>query len=250
MMGMGKAMSEWLEVVGPSLSDPSPEGNDDGTSSAWSGLARVKDTLIEAAAKDVEAIVKEWAWHEGLEAPRSRSVTPAPMNEAEDSISLPSLPQNAVHHPQSPIDHSASEVLPGQDTDHERTPVAPSVAVLPPTPSLPTFSSSAADPPTKGDYPPRSDATNVKPATPMIHLGHRDDKPVAGLTRVPLSASPRVPNGWTASAVPERVNSTNSPRGGHTGNGDPLAGLGVSAAQVEKRGRWGGGGGGDPLGAA
>jgi TBC1 domain family protein 5 len=49
MLGMGKAMSGYL------------------ASSDQQGLEKVKDGLLGAGGGDLEELVKEWAWHEGLE---------------------------------------------------------------------------------------------------------------------------------------------------------------------------------------
>jgi TBC1 domain family protein 5 len=53
MLGMGKAMSEYLA---------SPLDQD-----SRNGLERVKDGLLGAGGRDLDELVKEWAWHEGLE---------------------------------------------------------------------------------------------------------------------------------------------------------------------------------------
>lgn len=65
MLGMGKAMSGYLT---PSLNKE--------------GLAKVRDGLFEAAGGDLEDLVKEWAWHEGLE----RSTTSVGGQEIPDPI--------------------------------------------------------------------------------------------------------------------------------------------------------------------
>jgi hypothetical protein len=73
MMGMGKAMSEWLDQL--------PKGQTEGEETAWRGLSRIKGTLLDAAGKDVDEIVKEWGWHEGLEAGSSRNASSVDLQE-------------------------------------------------------------------------------------------------------------------------------------------------------------------------
>jgi len=61
MLGMGKAMSGYISAL-PPLSSEAAEGAKD----AWKGLDKVRNALSEAGAGDVEDLVKEWAWHDGL----------------------------------------------------------------------------------------------------------------------------------------------------------------------------------------
>lgn len=121
MLGMGKAMSEWLDV----LHNSQQQMEESERENAWKGLERVKDTLIDGAGKDVDEIVKEWGWHEGLEASSSRSSTPAPSamdRPLEAPIAEPELsPETVVSGP------STMEF-------EEVTPTPLSVAVMPTTP--------------------------------------------------------------------------------------------------------------------
>lgn len=232
-MGMGRAMSDWLDTARP----VSTAGEGARVESAWRGLDRVRDTLVEAAGRDVDGIVKEWGWHEGLEAPRSRSTTPAPDTEDGDSVPLTT---------QSPQIPAASRVPVGQTRGNEssiasmsvseKTPTAPNVAILPPTPNLPAF-------------PRPTPAVIAHRPTPAILLSSRDDKPATGLTRVPVSAPPKIPNGWGGAGTNLMVRPAADR---FQEGGDPLAGLGTSSKRLQDRvGRIGGGGGlgGDPLGA-
>lgn len=121
MLGMGKAMSEWLDV----LHNSRQQMEESERENAWKGLERVKDTLIDGAEKDVDEIVKEWGWHEGLEASSSRSSTPAP--------SAMDLPLEA---PIAEPELSPETVVSGPSTMEfeEVTPTPLSVAVMPTTP--------------------------------------------------------------------------------------------------------------------
>ncbi|BEJ13457.1 hypothetical protein CspHIS471_0306310 [Cutaneotrichosporon sp. HIS471] len=86
MLGMGKAMSEWLTVLRESKEGPE-------VAEAWAGLDRVRDTLLEAAGQEVDDLVKDWAWNDALDASRSRSSStqPTPV-EAHSASPLPPLP--------------------------------------------------------------------------------------------------------------------------------------------------------------
>ena len=70
MLGMGKAMSSYLS---PNLDKK--------------GLEKVRDGLLEAGGGDVEDLVKEWAWHEGLE--RSSAIQEGHRHEAKLSTPVP-----------------------------------------------------------------------------------------------------------------------------------------------------------------
>lgn len=109
MMGMGKAMMGWMETIeaaqargvdtgaGPE-SAPRAGQTDERASAAasivegseWKGLERVRDTLLDAAGSEHEDIVRQWAWHEGLEAPpsnqTSRGGTPSMSRSGSESF--------------------------------------------------------------------------------------------------------------------------------------------------------------------
>lgn len=232
MVGMGKAMSEWLTIL-PALSEPTAAHV-----SATRGLERIRDTLLDSAGKDVDDIVKEWVWHEGLKAARSRGPTPI-------STSGPGPGDQSTIQPVS--DELVSDA-------GEVTPTFPSFPAMPFTPTMPfslTFSHSA---------PLQSHASESRPP---LHLSTRDDKPIASLPRAPMTAPLHATK--STSSFQGRANGIQADNHGATGstrvdqegevqpaksNGDPLAGMGVSTEKANgsrRAGPHGGGGGVDPL---
>lgn len=226
MLGMGKAMGEWISILRLSDEDETPD-----RATAWKGMERVRDTLLDAAGSEVDDIVKEWGWHDGLEAPRSRGNTPTPTPDPPTPVkdSIPLSPQ--VHHSIS----SSTEV----------TPTPPSVSVLPATPTFPTYPTS----------PPAS--SEASGSRPTWNMPQRDDRPITNLPRVPVA--PQKPNKHIATMQAEfRSPAIQSPLEsdsddtGYSGNADPLAGLGVGIGKRDEKRSGGGGskrGGGsvDPL---
>ncbi|RSH90652.1 hypothetical protein EHS25_001257 [Saitozyma podzolica] len=120
LLGMGKAMTEWLHTV-----EPADSTSDDPHVDAWRGLGRIRDTLLDAAGQEVDEIVREWAWHDGLEAPSSRATTPGPDTSAPASASAEATNSN-VFERSLPVE-PPSEV----------TPTAPAVTIMPSTPRIP-----------------------------------------------------------------------------------------------------------------
>lgn len=157
MIGMGKAMTEWLDRL---PTDTTPEVTE--------GLERVKESLLDAGSGDTEALVKEWGWNESLESrTNSRSATPS-----------------------GGTDHLGSHAGPLVTSagGEEETPKAPEVDVLlpPPQPSSlpatrtagqikpPLYLSSRQDSPSAGLT--RSPAL---PSRPNDSTGGRQDKEVS-----------------------------------------------------------------------
>ena len=231
MVGMGKAMGEWLLSL-DSVSEHSPE-----QMIARVGLGRVRDTLLDAAAKEVDEIVKEWGWHDGLEASRHqgslpKSVTTGPI------ISTTSI---------NPVDVGFD----GGDV----TPTAPSAPILASMPTVPL------DPSPFRSAPIQSHASGSRPA---LHLSSRNDTPIAALPRVPATSfarleSARTPSSintsWPAKAFENtgRVSAVKQEKkhdsDSSAANSDPLAGMGVSVVKVDAKRRTGSRGSGevDPL---
>jgi len=73
MLGMGKAMSGYLA---------SPLEQD-----SRNGLEKIKDGLLGAGGKEVEELVKEWAWHEGLERGGNGSSSSTPQKPSPENPS-------------------------------------------------------------------------------------------------------------------------------------------------------------------
>lgn len=198
MVGMGKAMSEWVSSL--------PEST--GTVEL-NGLGRVRDTLLDAAGKEVEEIVREWGWHEGLETPSSREPTPA---LSETALSM------------EPDDIPLEKEKERAKTGEELTPKPASVNTFQPSPLLSPVPRSA-------------------PAVPrQLNLTGSRDQPSTGLPRTPMTAPIR-----DLTAKPFQGSMDGRTRGFATQrseqkeegdiNGDPLAGLGVGIQAVSGRRR-------------
>lgn len=213
MVGMGKAMGEWLT----SLAGQSEQACQQ--VSAREGLERVRDTLLDAAGKGVDEIVKEWGWHEGLEAPRSRDSTPNPLTAPEAAL------------PNQPLPVPDEVVFDAE----EITPTMPSFPVLEKPPQLPV------NPAIMQSAPLQSHASGSKPP---LYLSSRHDKPIATLPRVPITApvqSQSISNStalWpsrAASSISRRPVKREDEDGTEANlNGDPLAGVGVSALKADE----------------
>ncbi|ODN75943.1 hypothetical protein L202_05924 [Cryptococcus amylolentus CBS 6039] len=273
MLGMGKAMLEWLDVV-KNKDQSTTEGSDGERDAAWSGLERVRDTLIDAAGKDVDDIVKEWGWHEGLEAPSSRSTTPAPDTEPQAPVIAPAV-ATASQVPEPDRDPLSVKTGPGHMEFEDATPTPASVSVMPTTPMFPGRPSGARTsltPPSRAGSSRTAGAPNTTRQSPSeLANGQSRMSVVSGLPRVSQSA-PLTSNGAFArhQQVEERrpstaglgissssrgVKSTRDPLADSSAaaSSDPLAGLGVtsredkrlSASTVKAKGR--NSGGVDPL---
>jgi TBC1 domain family protein 5 len=167
MVGMGKAMGQWLASIPKDESTPE-------ITLAWQGLERVNETLLDAAAKDVDDIVKEWGWHEGLEYGRRGTQAPAAGTDqampgpssSSEAKQLPLLPEQ----PQSPA---------------ERVEPALNDSLVDTTPTLYTRPSMA-----HADLPQRTPSGGTgKPASkPTLHLSSSNyDTPMAALPRIPFT---------------------------------------------------------------
>ncbi|WVF66456.1 hypothetical protein IAT40_001196 [Kwoniella sp. CBS 6097] len=155
MVGMGKAMSEWLDLLRPTTDSPDrakPTNENAEQQDAWKGLEKVKDSLLDAAGKETDDIVREWGWHDGLEASSSRASTPAPL--ATPALSAPQMPQMAppppvqkgpdigltVHpDPTHIVGQGSSAPVGREELEFEdSTPTPLSTSVFPSVPHLPT----------------------------------------------------------------------------------------------------------------
>lgn len=227
MLGMGKAMSEWLDV----LHNSQQQMEESEIENAWKGLARVKDTLIDGAGRDVDEIVKEWGWHEGLEASSSRSSTPAP---------------SAMDPPfEAPIgepEPSPETVVSGPSTMEfeEVTPTPLSVAVMPTTPRFLSASRHSISP-VGQDNP----LATSRAAKRLSAQSIRGDGSISGLPRVshiappvnsgseryrPKEAGRPASAGLGIIAVDEREQSKDQ----LPANVDPLAGLGTKVRESRR----------------
>lgn len=231
MVGMGKAMSEWLNSLPESTGQTERDG-----------LERVKETLLDAAGKDVDDIVKEWGWHDGLETASSRAETPistpgSPAIPLTQQI-MASSPPMALERPDlgNVLPSKGGQVKSSMTTGEEVTPTPRAVDTFtsPILPSNPYVIKTAPLP---------------RPSRQPIHSGNQSP-PVSGPSRTPPRTAPlpRV----SAPHTPTRVESPiTSPS--ETGDADeivkgfngvslreikhvddpldPLAGLGVTVGR-------------------
>ena len=214
MVGMGKAMGEWLAALRGNTGPVEREG-----------LERVKETLLDAASKDIDEIVREWAWHEGLTAPSSRATTPSPSEPDTTGLmtkdDIPLAKEEITPTPQS-VPSFQSTAMPSPAVCSAPTSAPPKPNAYPslpmangqPSPTLPRTPLTA--PPSRKETPhsfnqPRN-ASNPSRGRPAS----------AGFARMPNSRSnppsPAVQGAPSSSVASNGV------------GGDPLAGLGVSSA--------------------
>lgn len=218
MMGMGRAMKDWLLAI------TQPEYSELEKQLAERGLERLRDTLLDAAGRDTDEIVKEWAWHEGLEAPRSRSETPAvPQSAPPYATTHTAQPQSKGQRP-PPLAAEQEKPAPRQPSD-VLTPTNPSFDAFPTTPKASSFPSAMSPGPATLPSP--------QPVRPQPVAGA--GQPMPGLTRIPMSPSttaaaarsPRLSTNFGATA---QKPATEPLRTSEDTQGDPLAGLGVSVS--------------------
>ena len=204
------------------------------------GLDRIKETLLGAAERDVEEIVKQWGWHDGLESISSRATTPGP-EEEEDSVPL----TKDIRHGSKINGASTEHPTPSQQdltVDQSSIPAAPVVAQSPErsllkagdseiTPTLPAVSSFS---------------TNNLP-TPRLSLSSRLSSATRSISNVPVTAPISGANPYSPiDGQPERRSIQETRPLSHiahaagktegrgkefVGSFDPLAGLGVSTHQ-------------------
>ncbi|WWD05910.1 hypothetical protein V865_003995 [Kwoniella europaea PYCC6329] len=234
MVGMGKAMSEWLSVLRPPAGTEDGHEIEKGKENAWRGLERIKDGLLDAAGKETEEIVREWGWHDGLESSSvsSRSTTPAPA-PAPVPFPPPAATTNGV-------DSSTSHTQPIQSRDihfekdtldfEDVTPTISQYPTMPNQPSLPSPPNQSVNPvPSHNRY----GNSSIKPS---LTLSSSSTNPSIGLPRTPVP----VPSPATAPLPPRprpissdtnirRPNTAELPR-----ESDPLAGLGVITRNKDK----------------
>lgn len=152
MLGMGKAMTEWMEVLHDAGKDKDMQ--DVEIAEAWHGLDRVRDTLLEAAGREVDELVRDWAWNDGLDTSKSRSSSSAP------------TPIEATH----PFPSQPSLSPPPAAQEAQITPKAQTSARMQSHGALPA--------------PPRAAAVPSSSGTgPQLHLSSQHDQPAPSLTR-------------------------------------------------------------------
>lgn len=253
MVGMGKAMAEWLELV------RSGDGSPEEVAYAYKGLDRVRDSLLGAAGCDVEDLVRDWTWNEGLDTHKSKS-----NSNTQTPLGSPR------HRPQSDTTPIPSALLPKRGDSagaamQKPLPDPPSARAESPEPAIIEeglgamgLSETRARPPP----PPPIATPPAAPAQsehkPTLQLSTRNDTPSPTLPRVPVPAphahpapalqvspaasqasmpSPEVRLHRVTSREPSHPSSP-SPSTPHSPSPplDPLGGLGVSeSAKVDRR---------------
>nr|ODN86624.1 TBC1 domain family member 5 [Cryptococcus depauperatus CBS 7841] len=220
MLGMGKAIKEWIIVL------RKPENADDSeVENAWKGIERVRDTLLDVAGKSVDDIVKEWGWHEGLEAPISQS--PPPALAATSSCNVPPV-SNQNKRSSRPCQLPTTGPMP---MDFEDTPTPTSVSIIPNTPLFPGISRSGL-----------SSSQNTFYQESQLNLSSQNDNSLMNPTKRSQSATSNINNIGSVQAegsmVPARADIGFVPiekdedayileRLAADNVSDPLAGLGV-----------------------
>jgi TBC1 domain family protein 5 len=209
MVGMGKAMNEWMSAL--------PVTEESAGGDAWNGLGRVRDTLLDAAGCEVEDVVRQWGWHEGLETPRSRdeASSSAPSSAARptqaDAPSLSPTPNN----------------FPSPETPKVSSfPTAPRPAVVAPKPTLHLSS--------RDDKP--STRLSRVPLTPPVRDSMRAEP-----GRVPAESAVPRRNVGSAASGPRGVSDPLDPLAGLHISKDPLGGIGLPSGTHQDRstGRYG-----------
>ena len=66
MIGMGKAMGGWLEVVHPSHESASQTGGEL-VERAWTGMQRLQESLLDGGAASTNDLARVWAWSQDLQ---------------------------------------------------------------------------------------------------------------------------------------------------------------------------------------
>ena len=65
MIGMGKAMGSWMDIVHPP-NGPKSEAAPDATGQAWTGMHRLQESLLDGGAASTSDLAKVWAWSQDL----------------------------------------------------------------------------------------------------------------------------------------------------------------------------------------
>lgn len=198
MVGMGKAMNEWMSAL--------PISKDLADGEAWGGLGRVRDSLLDAAGSEVEDMVSMWGWHERLEAPKSR--------DEPSSVPAGNYP-NPIFEQQPSTPAGATVGIRGSVTGLTSPETTPKV------PSFPTAPRQAVLPP------------DPRYSKPHLHLSSRSDTPSSSLPRIPQSTAIKDPLKYESSSnssnTTGRVRELASDSRDDLDMSDPLAGLHISS---------------------
>ncbi|WWC85741.1 uncharacterized protein L201_000607 [Kwoniella dendrophila CBS 6074] len=243
MVGMGKAMSEWLSLLQPTaglkLEEQQNANHGAEIENAWRGLEMIKDGLLDAAGKETEQIVREWGWHEGLETSSSRASTPAPVDSpGPSSQNFPSNPSNPYDH-QAPPGVLMPEPSVGRGTleFEDTTPTLPQLSTMPPPPSFPAPPKISSPVPSNSKNSTFSNNnSSIKPSS--LTISSRST-PSSGLPRTPIPNLATLPLRPQSAAGPvngtrDKILDRSLDESGKSQTresniaSDPLAGLGVT----------------------
>ena len=174
MVGMGKVMSQYLPLLDHDPTSTSTNNLED----TQKGLSRVRDALLDCADRDVDSMVKEWAWQEPTHSETTSTATVSAERERERTIHVPSSgPRDMGTTPSNPVSKSS-------DSDNARSHSRPPGNSMPNTP-VPN-SNLNPNPGSKSSFP---SSTLSTPSKPALHLSRRTDSaPSTGLPRVPQTA--------------------------------------------------------------
>jgi TBC1 domain family protein 5 len=80
MIGMGKAMGTWLDIVNPPSNTTEPNqaiinNDNDQSASAWTGLKRLQESLLDGGAAPTSDLARVWAWSQDLQSTSLSNVT-------------------------------------------------------------------------------------------------------------------------------------------------------------------------------
>lgn len=202
MVGMGKAMSHWLDTLRQSGAGSSEAG---AAAEAWAGLERIRDGLLDAGIRDVDDFVNDWAWNNGLDASRSSQAStpseashpgngllphsPLPLDVSglplASSLSSP-VPSLTVPLPVAVFSDPATPTL-NLDPPEENTEATPKIRQGPPPALWSTEPDTVGGPslrsPIAPAAPPVSGALAAPAAGPPIFLSTRTDRPSPTLSR-------------------------------------------------------------------
>lgn len=258
MLTMGKAMSSWMDTL------KDGHGGEETKAEAWAGLDRIRDSLLDAAGKEADEMMRDWAWNDDLDSSRSQpsSTVATPVKEAAAPtrrlLKTPTLSSRSGFDDEDgavAIDGTPKQMGKGRSDIPPAIPIA-TINSVPQGPSTarpgPTglgLAGMSAD-----DAPPATSPA----AAPELMLSRRDDRPVATLTRVPIH-SPRAsvalpnadalaravsPSNTTPKTIvpPPRTvsisNSLKSPivsKSATPASSDPLAGLNVGSSSTTSK---------------
>jgi TBC1 domain family protein 5 len=250
MVTMGKAMSLWMDTIKEANGGAESSSDSAVQAEAWAGLDRVRDSLLHAAGKDVDDMVKDWVWNDDLDSSRSQasSTVPTPIYESVDPIFTKtptrasfSDPPRSQDEPNSlrRVDPPPQISIPGSVAHAGPATATPDTTVALNSPTVPPAGPISA-PPVHRSFQPlasSSAASSTKPVIKSQSQSHYQPPRRATATVATETVPGRTVSPPSAPAVPPskanllRPKADSSGLAGNTAaSADPLAGLGVGSA--------------------